>query len=46
MRGKKMTQRRCGEETLCVLTCCLCNLDIKKITPPANKPRFICKSLG
>lgn len=43
---EKVTKQCYGKDTLCTLTCCLCNLDIKKITLPANKPRFICKSLG
>ena len=43
---KKQTKECCGEETLCALTCCPCNLDVKKIAPLVNKPRFICKSCG
>ena len=45
MRGK-VAKQCCAEDTLCALTCCPCNLDIKKIKPLVNKPRFICKSCG
>ena len=43
---RKLTKECCGEDTLCALTCCPCNLDVKKIAPLVNKPRFICKSCG
>jgi hypothetical protein len=43
---RKATQAYCAEDTLCALTCCPCNLDVKKIVPLVNKPRFICKSCG
>lgn len=36
----------CGTHSLCVLTCCPCNLDLKKIKPLVNAPKFICKSCG
>jgi len=45
MRGQ-FTKEYCGEDTLCALTCCPCNLDLKKIAPLVNKPKFICKSCG
>ena len=44
--SKKTTKQCCSEDTLCALTCCPCNLDIKKISRLVNKPRFICKSCG
>ena len=43
---ERTTKPRCGDDTLCALTCCPCNLDIKKISPLVNEPRFICKSCG
>ena len=42
----KATRACCGENKMCALTCCPCNLDIKKITPLVNRPMFICKSCG
>lgn len=36
----------CGEDKMCVLTCCPCNLDIEKLKPLVNDPRFICKACG
>ena len=42
----KTTRKCCGENKMCALACCPCNLDIKKIAPLANKPLFICKSCG
>ena len=36
----------CGEDKLCALTCCPCNLDVEKIKPIVNEPKFICKSCG
>jgi hypothetical protein len=40
------TRECCGEDKLCALTCCPCNLDIEKIRPLANEPKFICESCG
>jgi transposase-like protein len=31
---------------MCAMTCCPCNLDLEKIKPLVNQPRFICKSCG
>jgi len=42
----KATRECCGENKMCALACCPCNLDIKKIAPLVNKPMFICKSCG
>lgn len=36
----------CGENTMCTLTCCPCSLDLEKIKPLVNAPRFICKVCG
>ena len=36
----------CGEDKLCALTCCQCNLDIKKLKLLVNKPKYICKQCG
>ena len=36
----------CGEDKLCALTCCPCNLDIAQIKPLVNQPRFICEACG
>ena len=44
--GKKTMSECCGTDKMCALTCCPCNLDIKKIAPLADKPKFICKSCG
>lgn len=45
MTGKAAGER-CGEEKLCSMTCCPCNLDVKKLTPLVNAPRYICKMCG
>ena len=37
---------RCGEEKLCSMTCCPCDLDVKKLVPLVNEPRYICKMCG
>jgi transposase-like protein len=36
----------CGENKLCALTCCPCNLDLDVIKPLVNNPKFICQSCG
>ena len=36
----------CGEDKMCAMTCCPCNLDLEKIKPLVNQPKFICKSCG
>jgi hypothetical protein len=36
----------CGEDKMCALTCCPCNLDIDKIKSFVNDPKFICKACG
>ncbi len=44
--AKRATAVRCADDTLCALTCCPCNLDLKAIASLVNKPKFICKSCG
>ncbi len=44
--SEKTISECCGENKMCALACCPCVLDIKKIMPFVNKPRFICKSCG
>ena len=44
--SKKTTMECCGANKMCALTCCPCNLDIKKIASLVNKPMFICKNCG
>jgi transposase-like protein len=36
----------CGPQKMCALTCCSCDLDLKKIKPLVNAPKFICKACG
>jgi hypothetical protein len=36
----------CGDTKLCALTCCPCGLDIEKIKPLVNAPKFICEACG
>ena len=31
---------------MCAMTCCPCNLDLEKIKPMVNAPKYICKSCG
>ena len=38
--------KACGENKMCALTCCPCNLDLEKIKPLVANPKFICKSCG
>lgn len=33
-------------DTMCHLTCCPCHLDLDKIKPLCNEPKFICKACG
>ncbi len=40
------TVKCCGENKLCALTCCSCNLDVERIKPLVNRPKFICESCG
>ena len=44
--SKKAKRECCGENKMCALTCCPCNLDIKKLVLLVNKPKFICESCG
>ena len=36
----------CGENKMCALTCCPCNLDLDKIKSLVNAPKFICATCG
>lgn len=36
----------CGDNKMCALTCCPCNLDLKRIKKLVKKAKFICKSCG
>ena len=36
----------CGDDKMCAMTCCPCNLDLKTIRKLANRPKFICKACG
>ena len=44
--SNKTMSHGCGDNKMCALTCCPCNLDLKKIRKLVNKPKFICKSCG
>ena len=44
--SKKTTGHCCGDDKMCALTCCSCNLDLKAIRKLVNEPKFICKSCG
>lgn len=36
----------CGDNKLCALTCCPCDLDLKVVKPLVNSPEFICEACG
>ncbi len=36
----------CGENKMCALTCCPCDLDVEAIKPLVNDPKFICTVCG
>lgn len=36
----------CGENKMCALTCCPCDLDLKVVKPLVNNPKFICEVCG
>jgi hypothetical protein len=36
----------CGENKLCALTCCPCDLDVEKIKPLVKDAKFICQACG
>jgi hypothetical protein len=36
----------CGEDKLCALTCCQCNIDLEKLKPLVNAPKYICEQCG
>lgn len=36
----------CGQDKLCSLTCCPCNMDIEKIKQLVNEPKYICNQCG
>ncbi len=42
----KSAGKCCGENKMCALACCPCTLDIRKLMPLVNQPKFICKSCG
>ena len=41
-----MSDKCCGPDKLCALTCCPCDLDVEEIKPLVNQPKFICTSCG
>lgn len=43
MSGEK---KCCGENKLCAMTCCPCDLDLEEIKPLVNDVKFICESCG
>lgn len=44
--SNESSSKCCGEDKLCSITCCPCHLDIEKIKPLVNAPKFICKACG
>jgi hypothetical protein len=45
-RENAMGESCCGPDKLCSMTCCPCELDVEKIKPLVNEPKFICTSCG
>lgn len=41
-----MSDKCCGPDKLCALTCCPCDLDVEEIKPLVNEPKVICTSCG
>ena len=37
-----MTESCCGPAMMCSMTCCPCELDLEKIEPLVDEPKFIC----
>jgi hypothetical protein len=44
--SKKTMAQCCDVGKMCAMTCCPCNIDIKKLKPLVDNPRFICKQCG
>lgn len=44
--GSEASAKCCGEDKLCALTCCPCDLDLEKIKPLVKDPKVICKVCG
>ena len=40
------TANCCGANKLCAMTCCTCNIDLEKLKPLVNAPKYICKQCG
>ena len=36
----------CGDDKLCAMTCCPCNINLEKIKPLVNDPKYICEQCG
>ena len=36
----------CNDTKLCSMTCCPCNVDLEKIKPLVDAPKYICKQCG
>ena len=41
-----MSDKCCGPDKLCSLTCCPCDLNVEEIKPLVNQPKFICTACG